>query len=72
MFITISGEFAALTYIRNIYLLSVASPLIKTVPPLCSVCERCACTALTADWLLPGSVCNQSDGTVGGTVLETE
>ena len=72
MFITILGEFAALTYLRNIYLLSVASPLVKTVSPLCSMCEQCACTALTADWLLPGSVCNQSDGAVGGTMLETE
>jgi len=63
MFITISGEFAALTYFRNVYLLSVA---------LCRVCEQCACTALSADWLLPGSVCNQSDGAVGGRMLETE
>jgi len=60
MFITISGEFAALTYLRNIYLLSVASPHVKTVSPLCHVCEQCACTALTAD------------GAVGGTMLETE
>ena len=72
MFITISGEFAVLTYLRNIYLVSVASPLVKTDSPLCLVCEQCACTALTADWLLPGSVCNQSDGSVGGTMLETE
>jgi len=56
MFITVSGEFAALNYLRNIYLLSVTSPL---------CCVWAACTALTADWLLPGSVCNQSDAAVG-------
>jgi len=51
---------AASTYLRNIYLLSVASPLLKKQ------------FLLTADWLLPGFVCNQSDGAVGGTMLETE
>jgi len=53
-------------------LLPLIVPLVKTVSPLCRMWEQCACTALTADWLWPGSVCNQSDGAVGGTMLETE
>jgi len=65
MFVAFSGEFAALIYLWNIYLLSVASPLIKTVS---AVCVRMH----TADWLLSGSMCNQSDGAAGGTTLETE
>ena len=72
MFITFSGEFAALTYLRDIYLLSVAPPLVKTVSPLCRMCEQCVCTALTADWPVPGSVCNQSDSAVDGTIKATE
>ena len=40
------------------------------------VCEHCAFTAFTADWLLPVVALrvtrarNQSDGAVGGTMLE--
>ena len=68
MFITISRESAALTYLKtrqNFF-----------SSPTC-VCEHCACTAFTAEWLLPvvalrvTRVCNQSDGAVGGTMLET-
>ena len=67
MFITISGESAALTYLET-------KPD-KTFSPLC-VCEHCAFTAFTADWLLPVVALrvtrarNQSDGAVGGTMLE--
>ena len=67
MFITISGESAALTYLEN-------KPD-KTFSPPC-VCEHCAFTAFTADWLLPVVALrvirahNQSDGAVGGTMLE--
>ena len=69
MFITISRESAALTYLET-------KPD-KTFSPLRRVCEHCACRAFTADWLLPvvalrvTRVCNQSDGAVGGTMLET-
>ena len=67
MFITISGESAALTYLET-------KPD-KTFSPPC-VCEHCAFTAFTADWLLPVVALrvtrarNQSDGAVGGTMLE--
>ena len=66
MFITISGESAALTYLEN-------KPD-KTFSPPC-VCEHCAFTAFTADWLLlvvalrVTRAC-QSDGPGGGTMLE--
>ena len=67
MFITISGESAAFTYLET-------KPD-KTFSPPC-VCEHCAFTAFTADWLLPVVALrvtrtrNQSDGAVGGTMLE--
>ena len=67
MFITISGESAALTYLKT-------KPD-KTFSPPC-VREHCAFTAFTADWLLPVVALrvtrarNQSDGAVGGTMLE--
>jgi len=66
MFITVSGEFAALTYLRKHIAALRSFSSGQNCSPLCRVCEQCACTALTADWLLPGSVCNQSDGAVGG------